>query len=265
MKNVIIGSAFVLLTASAFTGCVTSSSDDSTGDDGGGGSFITTADWKFESISDDGGTLTEGGCPGGQFDTAAVISVSEDQHGQTDTSSCTGHSTSTSTCVVDLFTCSDGSGTDTLPGGYWAQFVSITSHDGSEVYADSIGQLDDITANDQLHAEIIDNGGYILASWHLVNGGTPTTCADVAGQNGVEMDATLTGPNTLIGDAFDCDKGEFGFDYTDPLPAGTYTLSVGVIDANNAQIGAPAEVPNVTVGAQNDIQDVGDLEIDVGG
>ena len=165
---------------------------------------------------------------------------------------------------ADLYNCTDGTGTELLPAGFWAQFVSITDHSGAQVYADSIGQLVDLTASNTMNAEMIHNGGDILASWHLVSGGAPTTCAAVTGQAGVELDATLTTDTSiLIGDQFDCDKGEFGFDYTDPLPAGTYTLQVDVINANNAAIGNGGSVPNVDVGPQNDIKDVGDVEIDV--
>lgn len=263
MKNVVLGSAFALLT-SVFTGCIFTS-DDSSGDDGGGGGqVIASATWDFKSVSADGASTTPSACPaGGTYDTAAVISVSENDHGTNDISSCTGHSSSTSTCVVDLYDCTAYAGADTLPqGGYWAQFISITNHDGTDVWGDSKAQLTDFTGDNSINVELIDNGGFILASWHLVNGGAATTCADVTGQNGVAIDSTATSNNQLISDAFDCDKGEYGFQYTNPLPADNYALSIGVVDANDQQIGQPT-LKTVTIGTNNDIVDIGDIEIDV--
>src|SRR3954469_23265675 len=102
MKNIILGSVLALA-ASSITGCTSS-----TGDDVAGGDHITMYNWQFSDIAfnatgkDTVETAT--GCPGGSFNTAAVISQQSSATG-VPVGSCDPATVSNGTCFVDLYDC----------------------------------------------------------------------------------------------------------------------------------------------------------------
>lgn len=244
MKNVVFGS---LLAVVAAAGCTTSSSSQVT----------TTASWTFHTISASGRTYTPSACPGGQFDTAAVISQSTDAAGNP-TGSCTAASTPSGSCYVDLYNCTDNTGTELVDPGYYDQFVSITNHDGTQVYADGLPVNIDLTADNAFTSDIIDNGGYFQVTWDLrTAAGGAATCADFAGENGVELASTLSGTSNAVTDIWDCANGT---DITDPLPEGNYTMSLAVLNANDQALGV-SDAINGTIHAQNVVTDLGSVAV----
>jgi hypothetical protein len=248
MKNVVLGSLVIIASA---TGCTSSSSQ-----------VLTTASWKFDTVSSTG-TLspTPGGCPGGQFDTAAVISQSTDAAGNP-TGSCTAASTPSGSCYVDLYNCTDLTGTELVDPGYYDQFVSITSHDGSQVYADGLPINIDLTVDNAFTSDIIDNGGYFQVSWDLrTAAGAPATCADFVGEHGVELASTISGSQNALTDIWDCANGT---DITDPLPEGAYVVQLNVLDSTNpttANSLGSSTAMNASIAPQNVVKDLGTVTV----
>src|SRR3954451_25130648 len=116
MKKIILGSVLALA-ASSITGCTT----DNSGDDIQTGDHITTYNWQFSDIAFKGNNdtmETATGCPGGTFDTAAVISQQSSAAG-VPVGSCNPDTVSNGTCFVDLYDCTAMTGTETLPEAYY--------------------------------------------------------------------------------------------------------------------------------------------------
>ena len=231
--------------ASLATGCIISSDDDDTpGDEVGS----IRADWTFHTAA--GGAL---GCPAG-FDTAQVTAVAVDGR------DCDPEVLGSATCI-DLYDCVDGTGTGDLLATDYNVTIDITDG-GNGVYGSSLTQAVDITVNDGVVDEdFIDDGGRLVAAWALVDAATnaPLTCATAGNPDAISFDVTLTGPNTLTTDLFECDD-ESGI--SDPLVAGQYVVSVSALNAQGAALGAPQN-KNVTLGDQNDYQDLGTITLPI--
>ncbi len=227
-----------------------------------GALVTTTANWSFATIAfNAGGTdtvATPSGCPGGQFDTAAVISQAIDANG-VPIGNCDAHSAS-GTCFIDLYNCTDMTGTEQVPAGDYIQWVSITNADGTQVYADTISTPIDLTANNTITVTILDDGGYFRADWALADTNTnaPLDCA-AAGADGISIDSTVAGSSAAVADTFSCD--DLG-GITGGIPDGNYTLSMQALNANMAALG-PATTMNGTIGVQNQITDLGTVTIKV--
>lgn len=211
----------------------------------GSADALLTANWTLTNIAD--GTATT--CPP-TFDTAAVYSQPVD-----------ANNAPVGQPIIDLFDCDDNTGvTAPLDPGVYQVWVEITSAGGSSVYAKSISAIVDLTTQDQtFSASILNDGGYFALSWHLTGGGADVTCAQATEVAGVGVIATeVANQNNFTDDQFDCDAY---YGITGGLLAGTYTVSVSAFDSGNAAVGTAPALTNEVIGAQNQLTDLGDIEI----
>jgi cysteine-rich repeat protein len=213
-------------------------------------SRVTTVNWSFKDLANNQTT----GCPAG-FDTAAVVSQPLDASGAP-----------TGNAIIDLFSCADLTGTTApLPSGVYETHVDITNTGGALTYAQSVSAVVDLTAADKtLTVEILNDGGYFGFAWTL-RGATSNnvlTCADVPGQAGVTLEATVTGSTMGTSDVFDCADGS---GVTAGLLAGSYTISNSIIDAQGAALGTAPAQGNKLIQAPNKVTDLGSIEIPVDG
>ncbi|MEO8704026.1 MAG: hypothetical protein ABI867_28505 [Kofleriaceae bacterium] len=168
-----------------------------------------------------GGTRLD--CPTG-FDTAEVT-----------VQSATGGGT-----VVDLYDCIDFEGTSDYELDDYDVTIAITSPGGVNEYAASLTQTVDIIDNDGTASEdFIDDGGRFVFDWKLVDAGTNAalTCATAGNPDSIEISSTLSGPNTLKTDKFDCEDGS---GITAPLVEGDYTISVAALNSAGGSLGEPS-------------------------
>jgi cysteine-rich repeat protein len=206
-----------------------------------------TATWTIESI--DG---TSAGCPP-TYDTAAVYSQEVDASGN-----------NIGSPIIDLFDCADSTGQVLLDPGNYRVWIAITTANNSQTYAQSLSAFVDLTTTDQtFSASILTDGGYFQLAWNLVgaNSSLPLTCTEAA-SNGVELVSTLSGPNTMISDIWNCEDGSA---ITGGLAAGTYTLSVAALDASDGSIGTAPTLTNKVIMGPNKVTDLGTIEIPIDG
>jgi hypothetical protein len=229
----------VAVAASQAAGCIISSGDD--GDDVGDFGFIT-ANWSFQEVG--GATL---GCPTG-FQTAEVTATPVDG--------------TPGPVVIDLYDCAAFTGRGDYDLGSYDVFITITDDASVNVYAESLTQTVDITVNDATVTEtIIDDGGRFVFDWSLVDAATnaPLNCAEAGNPDAIEISSTLSGPNTLTTDQFECSDLT---GLTDPLIAGSYVVSVAALNAAGGALGAPQN-QNTTITAPNGLTDLGVFELPI--
>ena len=136
------------------------------------------------------------------------------------------------TCFVDLYDCNVSNGQQILPRGFATQYLAVTNASGTQVYGTSpvtFEVLDGVTFQG-LFANLIDNGGYIRASWALSRAGSPATCTSVANQTFVSIATSLSFAQ------FPCDSGDNAFNYTTAMPAGTYTVTAQLVDPSSTRL-----------------------------
>jgi cysteine-rich repeat protein len=208
---------------------------------------LLTANWTFRDVA----TNTVTGCPAG-FDTAEVTSQPLDAAGNP-----------AGTPIVDLFDCAALTGTTAaVPPAVYSVQVSITNG-ASQEYARSVESLVDLsTADASIDVTILNDGGYFALAWNLVSAASDTslTCAQVAGLDSVEIVSTLSGSTTAVSDLFDCDAGG---GITAGMLAGSYTISVAALNANNQALGAPQNQANKVIAAPNRVTDLGTITLPI--
>lgn len=219
-------------------------------ENGPGVTYKTAASWSLVDLA----TKTETSCPPG-FDTAAIHSQPVDAGGQP-----------AGTPVIDLFDCAAKTGTTSaLPAGRYQTFVAITDANGQTTYAESTEQILDLTSADQTFAtEIATDGGYFAMRWHLVGdtSNTALTCGGI-GSTGVEAISTeVDNSENAVSDIFHCVDG---VGLTAPLLAGTYTVSIAALDANNASLGTAPALTNQEILDHNRVTDLGSIDIPIAG
>jgi len=215
--------------------------------------FASPNTWGFVNLAFDGGNLqsTPLTCPGGQFDTAAVISQATDAGGNP-IGNC-GPSSPAGTCFVDLFNCVDMAGTVNLPGGTYLRWIAITTNNGGTTYAQTPSAYITVdAATDSFGGTIIDNGGFFQVEWNITQGGSPVACSAIAGQDGVGVTSTLVGTTAMVDDIFTCSDG---IALTGGIPGGNYEVSIAVVNAQNMSIGTAPTI-NGTIGELNAITDL---------
>ncbi len=119
---------------------------------------------------------------------------------------------------------------------------------------------------------ILTDGGYFELTWTLMGevSNATLTCAQTAAATSaggsIETTATLNGSTTALSDKFNC---EDHFGYSDPLPAGTYTITVDALNSSDQSItgaAGPTNLTNETIGAMpNDIVKLGNVTINIAG
>jgi cysteine-rich repeat protein len=216
----------------------------------------TSATWTIKNVAG-----TNQGCPMG-YDTAALYSQAVDSSGNP-IGTC---ATASSTCFIDLFTCTDGAGTSSpLPPGQWLTWLAIESHDGTMTYAQSTSAIVDNSTQDQTFAaDIYTDGGYFYWAWSLQGqvSGNPLTCADVPNQNGTEIITTVSGGGMAYDDVFTCSDGA---GYTSVLPTGSYTCAFDIINTAMQSIGQGQTQTSKVITAPNGVTNLGTVTIDVTG
>jgi hypothetical protein len=240
MKNLVLAS----LIAASTTGCIISSDSSSNAHVG--------ATWNIRTLSSPSIP-----CPPG-FDTAALYNQPVDSN-----------NAPVGSPIIDLFDCAAGAGTSApLPATAYMTWIEITDHTNSGApYAKSTPAILDVTDVDLTYnADIYDDAGYFAMQWDLVGAqsNSPLTCAQAGvtgSSSGVELTATLSGSTAAATDQFNCEDHT---GITDPLAAGTYTLSVDAFTNAGAVVTAPA-IPNATIQDHNTITDLGNITIPIDG
>jgi hypothetical protein len=269
MKKIVLGSAFLALAALG-SGCIIESGDDGgTGDDGGDDTVdvpqgLIDVSWKIRTA----GSETPLQCPAGVTTVAFHIQPVDDGNNDTGTEQ------------IDLFNCTDGSGTagqtdidnpDALPFGYYRTYAVFSSTGGSQKYAETPQWPDGLAdeerediadAHTTAHAskayEVFTDGGFFSLDWTLAGN---ASCNSV-GANGVSALATVSGGSASADEVFYCTAG---FGVSGGYGMGNYTYAVAAIDdrANptGTQIGN-AKTGNFSIGVQNAITDLGHFTLD---
>ncbi|HEY4239872.1 MAG TPA: hypothetical protein VGM88_08650 [Kofleriaceae bacterium] len=205
------------------------------------GSVDVAATWSFHTLA--GGA--DSGCPDG-FDVAIVngqrIDADLGESGEPDT---------------NTYDCAGEEGSAEHDPGLYLFTVTIANHDG-QTYATSAPALVNTGAGDRTApASFVTDGGFVAFSWDLVDGQTDqtVTCTDAG------MEDT-GGISVATGTATDLLRCADHFGVTDPLPVGTYTLTLTA--EASAPVGPPTTVTAV-VTAPNGVADLGHLSIPVDG
>ena len=242
MKNFVIGS-LIALAATQAAGCVITS--DNTTD-----AYIT-ANWTIKSLA----TNTAATCPPG-FDTAALYSQPVDSAGN-----------NVGSPIIDLFNCSDKRGVSApLSPGLYLSWIEIANNNNTSVYAQSTSAYVDVTTSDKtFSAEILTDGGYFQLAWNLVGASSNAklSCAQAGAAGGVESLATdVANANNAASDQFNCEDGS---GITSGFLAGTYTVSVAALNAQDQAIGTAPALTNKTIQAPNKVTNLGTVTIPITG
>lgn len=241
MKKLVLGA---LLAVASLSGCTS---------DGGDVPIdtVVTVRWNFTHLAD----MSPRSCPVG-FGTATIVSQTTDDV----THLGTGQK------IIDKFNCSDGQGTITLPSDdTFLVWVQIENDTGTSLYAQSEETFVDTSASvAPIAVTVFDDGGFFFLEWDLVDARTNAllTCAQagVTANGSVETIATsVANPSYFKDDKFTC---EDHFGTTDPLLAGTYTVTVDA-EVNNASIGQAPTLTNKTIRAPNGLTDLGLIRIPI--
>ena len=235
MKKLVLGALLGALAAA--TGCVASSSD-----------AVITAKWSFEHWADHSARS----CPT-NYPNAVIYSQVWDP---------ISHRL-TGTVVRDIFNCADTQGTTAPLDGIFLVWVQIEGNSGN-LYAKSESSFIDTADGDKLITfPILDDAGFFFLTWDLqkASSGASLSCAQagLTGDAAIETLATITGTSFLLTDKFQC---EHHFGTTDPLLAGTYTVSVEAT-VNNQQVGSPVNLTNKVVSSPNGLTDLGNVVIPI--
>ena len=240
MKKLVLGA--LLVAAASSTACTPAPTD-----------AVITARWKFEHFSN--GTV--GGddpCPPG-FTTTSIHSKPWDPI----------NNVTFGTEIIDKFDCSAKIGTTDPLDGIFLVWVQIESDTGSTVYAQSErSYIDTIDGDVTLDFPLLDNAGFFFLTWDLADatrGNAPITCeqAGITRAGSVETHATLVNTTNLLTDKFPCNHY---YGTTEPLPVGTYTVSVDVDDGTGS-IGTAPALTNERITAPNGLTDLGHIIIPV--
>ncbi len=252
MKKVVLG-MFIAAVTSQAAGCIFVSDDDGDGNtDDIGEEAVIDVGWEWLQADPTTGAVSAATCPPN-----TIIDV------HTQEVDANGNPLPGAVELVDRYDCTVNNGlTDPLPPGRLAVFIAGSGGAGNFT---SFTQFVDLTTENQVvDFELIANGGFIQFAWELVGADTSAdlTCADVSDLDGIGALVTVAGETTAFDFQYDCVDG---FGTTDPLAADDYVISIDAFNAANESI---AEMPfnqNVTVGAPNDIVEIGLVQIPISG
>ncbi|HEY1811111.1 MAG TPA: hypothetical protein VGG74_02075 [Kofleriaceae bacterium] len=202
------------LVLALLAGCIIDSDDDSSG-----ANLLVT--WSLETLA----TQSPAPCPVG-YDTAAVYSQEVDSDGS-----------AIGLPIIDLFNCSDGTGTTSkLSGITYSESVAIATDDNSLQYGTSIPVTVDILSAQNQEVDtppIYTDAGHFELSWQLVEAGSNVSCADVP--NAFSVQVTATDPSgTTQSPPFPCGDS---VDYTSGFLDGSYSVTAALLDATGNQLG----------------------------
>jgi hypothetical protein len=239
MKNLVMGA--LLGAAASLTACTAAPTD-----------AVITANWRFQHFS--GGVVSgDDPCPPG-FTTTSIHSKPWDPIANV----------TFGTEVIDKFLCSDKSGTTDPLDGIFLVWVQIETDNGGSIYAQSErNYIDTADGDTTINLPMLDNAGFFFLTWDLANASNnaPMTCeqAGVGRAGSVETHATLVGTTALLTDKFTCNHY---YGTTEPLPVGTYTVSVDADDGTGS-IGTAPAIINQHITAPTGLTDLGHIVIPV--
>ena len=207
-----------------------------------------TANWSFKDF---GGPTTS--CPAG-FDTVAIYSAALDDAGNDIGAPLLG----------DLFTCSDLTGAAYVDPGLYRIFLTVETHNATQLWGDSASIVLDVTRVDKsVTYSLLNDGGYFHLSWGLVgaNSGAPLSCS-AAGADTVETITTAASDNSVLTDKFTCSDHS---GWTSGFRAGSYTFTVDATLGNGGALGQVVTVPNTVMGTKNDQVNLGHFVLPIDG
>jgi cysteine-rich repeat protein len=196
-------------------------------------------------------------CPSG-YDTAAVTSQPVDTQGH-----------NVGSAVIDLFDCAAAMGTTKpLPATTYNARVAITNHAMSQTFATSLAQAVDLSdATDKpLDVSFLTDGGMFQLAWQLVkmsDGTTPVACSAVDAMGAKVRVATTNTTTSLTGNSqLACENGS---GITGAVVAGTYTVSIRLLDHVFADKGDVPDLTGKVIMAPDGLTDLGTVKIPVTG
>ncbi|MEP6866482.1 MAG: DUF4215 domain-containing protein [Deltaproteobacteria bacterium] len=195
-------------------------------------------------------------CPSG-YDTAAVTSQPVDAQGN-----------AAGAAVIDLFDCSATMGmTKPLPATTYSATVAITNHAMSQTFATSLAQDVDLgDATDKpLDVSFLTDGGKFQLAWQLVkmsDGTTPVACTAVDTMAKVRVAMTNTTTSLTKNSQLPCDGGS---GITGAVVAGTYTVSIRLLDNAFQDKGDAPDLTGQVIVAPDGLTDLGTVKIPVAG
>lgn len=210
---------------------------------------VITADWSVVRLE----TNTEIPCPLG-FESAVLHNIPLDSDGN-----------AIGDEVADRFDCSVGRGTSSaLIPGFYDSWIELTTSDVSnDVFARSLTTRVDVTTEDgNFTTRILEDGGYFRLAWKLVDEstGNDLSCDQAGVTNGIEVIAFETSsPANSASDAFECAAGRGD---TEGYLAGSYTVSVAALGADDDPIGSAPDLTNV-IESRNAVTDLGIITIPI--
>jgi len=205
--------------------------------------------WTLKDLATDTATA----CPSG-FDVASVSSQPVDSGGNP-----------TGMPIVDTFACDAGTATSSpLEPGAYKTWVEITDTGGNAIYAQSLPEILDLSAGDQVYdTDILNDGGYLSVTWSLEGdlSNNALTCAEI-GAALVELEVTDAGTGTVaLDETFPCGQP---IAISKGIVAGDYDISLAALDANNAPLGTALGLTG-TVHDANAVTEVGAVTIPIAG
>ena len=167
----------------------------------------------------------------------------------------------------DKFDCADIHNTVAdLPTGEYDVYVRLKDTAENTTFAESGSTRVNITDGGlaSVDAKMYVDQGFYALDWTLTGNGAPATCAQVAGENGVSIVATVSGGSTFVDTVRDCEDGGDGIvSYTDPMPLTEvgYTVVASLLNAQDESIGDSQAIvgPQLIVG--NQAFDIGTADI----
>lgn len=195
-------------------------------------------------------------CPTG-FDTAAVTSQPVDAQGA-----------NAGAAVIDLFDCGATMGmTRPLAATTYSATVAITNHAMSQTFATSLAMPIDLSdATDKpLDVSFLTDGGRFRLAWQLVkmsDGTTPVDCTAVDTMAHVRLAMTNATTSATGNAQLSCAAGS---GITGAIVAGTYTVSIAVLNNAYMNEGSLPDLTGQVITAPDGLTDLGTVKIPVAG
>ncbi|MEO8549422.1 MAG: hypothetical protein ABI678_05600 [Kofleriaceae bacterium] len=206
------------------------------------------ASWSLRTAAN-----TDADCPSG-FETAAVTAQPVDDQGAPN-----------GTPTVEKFSCADKMAT-TMPlkAQAYLATVAIQNASGSSVFATSLPMMVDLSdaTNKPLDTEFLTDGGRFQLAWKLVkmSNNAPVQCTDVDTMAKVRVLITNMDTSISKNAQFACSAG---MALTPAVVAGTYTVSVAVLNNVFANQGQAADLTGQLIVAPDGLTDLAIVTIPV--
>ena len=166
---------------------------------------------------------------------------------------------------VELFNCDETLAATTVqPGGdytLWLDYVhdNFTPDPTDDSVVGTTGSVDiTIDGDVDVAADILMDHGFFSASFFLEDmAGFPLECADVPGENGVGILATLSGTADGFDTFVNC---EDAVAFTQAVPVGEHVIELSLVDGADLALGASDPI-TASVDNGNEYVDIGDVTI----